>query len=117
MNTQTTIFDAIAEATIRPHNNRDSQSQCEDNMHHFAGQVLWVFEQLMKGRKLTNRIVLMENNIEDLRARMHTLKNAGYKFTDEKIEGGHGGKYRFMTPEQIEFNKRHKPEAKRKLKK
>ncbi len=114
---QTTIFDAIAEATIRPHNNRDSQRQCEDNANHFAGQAKWVFDELMKGRELTNRIVLQENNIEDLRARMHTLKTAGYQFSDGKIKGGHGGKFRFMTPEQIEFNRLHRPEVKPKIKK
>ena len=115
---QTTIFDAIAEATIRPHNNRDSQRQCEDNMEHFRDQNLWVFNYLMTGKVLTEEIARFgEAKVKDLRARIHSIKKAGFLVTPLPIPNSHGSLNRVMTPEQIEFNRLHRPEAKRRLKK
>lgn len=92
------------ESAIPVQNNRESQRQVESNLKHFTGQNLKVFDYLMNGKRLNSTTGIQLFRIIDMRARMHAIKNAGFKFHIEVIPNSHGMKEWFMTKEDIEFN-------------
>ena len=121
MNTQTTIFDAIAEATIPVHekeNNRESQDYLNENRDRIIKSCRKVFDRLMRGERLTVVFATL-NGISSLPRRAMDLEAVGFLLNKPwvYVDGKKSHKEWFMTPEQIEFNKRHKPEVKPKIKK
>lgn len=93
------------EAAIPFQNNRESQRQVESNLNHFTGQNLKVFNYLMNSKRLNSTTGIQLFRIIDMRARMHAIKNAGFKFHIEVIPNSHGMKEWFMTEEDIYYNK------------
>jgi hypothetical protein len=89
--------------SARKHNTADNTMHAVKYQEHFASQAQWVCAQLLMGRRLTGRIAREEYHIEDVRARMHTLKKMGIQFSSARITGG--CKEYFMTEEQILINK------------
>lgn len=83
----------------------ENQAILSDNRLHFEGQAKYVLDQLIKGRTITGVMAMQEFYIQDLRARIYSLKKAGLQISKGKVEGGHGAKTFFCTPEQIRFNK------------
>jgi hypothetical protein len=95
----------IFTAALPHQNNKESQLQIEDNMHHFSRQAKLVFDHLMSGRTLTHDEAMSYYKIRDLRARIYTIKNAGYKVDETTIPNSHGMKRWHMSKHLIEFNK------------
>lgn len=72
---------------------------------HFHDQAMWLYKQLMAGRKITGFIAWQEYKIQDLRARKYAIKKKGGLVTSEPILGGHGALELSMTEEQKKYNK------------
>jgi hypothetical protein len=86
MNPQLTID--FTAASIRPHNNLQSEENASRHAIKFGSQTHWVLEQLQKGRRLTSVIASQERSIVDLRARVFTLRKMGYDVKGEYAESG-----------------------------
>ena len=109
MNYQQSLFDASVNEpslTIAYNKNKGNQALLNENRPHFSGQTKWILDQLLSGRKISGLIAAKEFNIQDVRARIYTLKKVlDLNISEEKIIGGHGAKNWHMTAEDIEFNK------------
>lgn len=115
---QTTIFDAIAEATIPVHtkeNNRESLDYLNENRDRIVKSCRKVFDRLMRGERLTVVFATL-NGMSSLPRRIMDLRDAGFLIKDEWVSNENHKEW-FMTPEQIEFNRLHKPDVKTKIKK
>lgn len=89
-----------------PHqNNRESQLQVEENLNHFAGQTLDVFNHLMLGGSLDGDSAKEIYGIKDLNARMYTIRRKEFRHSERVVPGSHGSKEWFMTEEDIYYNK------------
>lgn len=93
------------EATLRPHNSRDSQRQADENYKHFAGQTLKVFDSLMNGELIDGDSARLRFKCKDVRARIHSIRKAGYKVSDRVMVGSHGCKEYFCSPRDIVDNR------------
>lgn len=118
---QTTIFDALAEATIPVHtkeNNRESLDYLNENRDRIIKSCRIVFDRLMRGERLTVVFATL-NGISSLPRRAMDLEAAGFLLKKDwvYVDGNRSHKEWFMTPEQIEFNRLHRPEVKPKIKK
>lgn len=99
---QPTLFDQ--DLTIPYNQFKGNQAILDSNREHFAGQTLLVFNELMKGGKVSS-LWAVKQGIIDVRARIFTLRKKGVEVTEAKIVGGHGSKCWSMSPEQVEANK------------
>lgn len=92
--------------SLTVNNNRFAGNQeiLDSNREHFHSQTEWVLEQLMNGRDITWIMALREFNIQDVRARLYTLRKKGFLMSEKKIEKGRGAKAVFMTQAQIKIN-------------
>lgn len=68
----------------RIENNPESQQILNDNFKHFAKQDLLVLQILLLGIRLDVKTALVEYNVGDLRRRIKTLRDAGFKIQDYK---------------------------------
>lgn len=68
----------------RLENNPESQDIKDDNIEHLAKQDKLVLQLLQQGIKLDVTKALIEYKIGDLRRRIKTLRDAGYKIQDIK---------------------------------
>ena len=109
MNAQRSLFENFANdpsLTVSYNQHKDNQSILNENRPHFSGQTKWILDQLLSGRKISGLIAAKEFNIQDVRARIYTLKKVlDLNISEEKIIGGHGAKNWYMTNADIEFNK------------
>lgn len=64
-------------------NNPVSQQHHDENLTHFAKQDKQVYDLLMKGEVLTNKVALNEYGIGSLSRRITTLTDAGIKIEKE----------------------------------
>lgn len=63
-------------------NNRESQTILEYNIPHFKGQVVTMFEALMRGEVITGKIAQNKYDIGDYRARKRDIKNTVININD-----------------------------------
>lgn len=68
----------------RIENNPESQEIKDDNYQHFTKQDKLVLSLLQQGIKLDVSVALLDYKIGDLRRRIKTLRDAGYKIEDIK---------------------------------
>lgn len=100
MNLQTVIdFEA---ATLRRHNNRESEEQARQGCIRYMGQTEWVLGELLSGRKISSRIARDEFGIEDVRARIHSIRKMGINVLHEAIPGTNGSRQWFLSGDEIE---------------
>jgi hypothetical protein len=79
------------------HNNAESEKQFKEHKGHFNNQCQVVYDYLMDGGNLDVIKAMTELRIVDLRRRIADLKEQGVLITDDKIQGGHGAKFWYMT--------------------
>ena len=75
-------FEKLEQSRIE--NNPQSQQILDDNFKHFAKQDLLVLQILLMGIRLDVKTALVEYNVGDLRRRIKTLRDAGFKIQDFK---------------------------------
>jgi hypothetical protein len=68
----------------RIENNPESQQILDDNYKHFGKQDKLVLQILLLGVPLDVKVALVEYGIGDLRRRIKTLRDAGFKIQDKK---------------------------------
>ena len=69
---------------LRIENNSESQEIKNDNVNHLAKQDKLVLQLLQQGLRLDVHLALTQYKIGDLRRRIKTLRDAGYKIQDVK---------------------------------
>lgn len=68
----------------RVENNPESQKILDENFKHFGKQDKLVLQILLLGVPLDVKVALVEYGVGDLRRRIKTLRDAGFKIQDKK---------------------------------
>lgn len=88
---QLTIFDTKPILTVE-HNRHGQDESYQENRQHYSNQTEIVLAHLDNGEWVSSKSMFELHQIMDCRARIYSLKKAGYKIVEEKIKGGKGSK-------------------------
>ncbi len=92
---QLTIFDSPGlqpTLTIAHNKHAGNDEILQENRNHFEGQAKKVLEHLLNGERVTSERMYELYKIVDVRARIFSLKKAGYAIIAVRIPNGRGAK-------------------------
>ena len=92
-----TLFDQPEISLSVPRNINGGQESLDKHRNHFEGQTKWVYEQMLTGRKISGLIAFNEFGIQDVRARIYTLKKSGIEIKSNTIKGANGAKEYYLN--------------------
>lgn len=95
------LFSSEHLSLVASHNRgTGNQEILDENRKHFQGQALLVLEHLLKGERVSGSKMYELHKIQDVRARIYSIKKAGYNICEAKIKGGHGAKEWFLESKE-----------------
>lgn len=106
---QLDIFSDSPKEVLTPSFNtgKGNQEILDDNRAHFNGQAKLVLDHLLKGERVSGEQMHELHKIQDVRARIYSIKKYlaefGIEVQEAKIKGGHGAKEWYLLPESIQL--------------